>query len=94
MAPKVMSMAHLLNIMWYSSHVPYHQVCQSGNLELKQDTDIIHSSKQWHWNNGLKLKPVLVSVRPSILVGVVSYGTILLPSKHRKFSTDKKNEST
>jgi len=45
MASNVMSMAHLLNITWYSSHLPYHQVCQSGNLALKQDTDIIHSSK-------------------------------------------------
>lgn len=58
-APNVMSMPHLLHIMWYSSHLPYHQVCQSCNLTLKQDTDFIHSSKQWHWNNGHKLKTCL-----------------------------------
>ena len=94
MAPNVMSVAHLLNVMWYSSHLPYHQVCQPGNLVLEQDTDFIHSRKQWHWKNGHKLKLVLVSVCPSFLVRSISYRTILLPSKHRKFSTDKKNEST
>jgi len=93
MTPNVMSMAHLLNIKWYSSHLPYHQVWQSGNLVLKQDT--YHSRRQaWHWNDGHKLKLVLVSVRPSFLVRFVSYRTILLPSKHIKFSTGKKNKST
>jgi len=94
MALKVMSMAYLLNITWYGSHLPYHQVWQSGNLVLKQDTEFIHSSKYWHWNNGHKLKLVSVSVCPSFLVRFVSYRNILLPSKHRKFSTDKKNKST